>query len=130
MQTLTSLIQLLLDENITIRCSENQIQSILKHAIQISDANVENKLGELNNSAIRIIQAEDIIKQITDRIIQRTKAIDEILLELQKISSQEQNSLTMNSFDILKDRIHEFKNNTSCNSIKQYSLDEGSFEQF
>lgn len=129
-----SLSETLIAEQVAFRNSINQINSILKHAVELSnesivlahnglDGNNSIELVNVISKATKFIQAEDIISQITDHLNARSLEIDKILLEIIKLSEKDRSLhdilLQINALKLCK-----------VNPIKQQNLDDGESELF
>lgn len=129
-----SLAEALITENMEIRGSLNQINSILKHAVELLNESIvdaheaqykSNSVSLFNviSKSTKLIQAEDIISQITARLHARSLEIDHTLLGLNKLSEDDP------SLQAVILEIRSLKNH-KANPITQRNLNDGESEIF
>ena len=112
-----------LDESNKMNPGENLLNA-LRQALGIMI-----QLNMLLSKTTRSLQVEDIVSQIVNHVINRTKSIDEILHEIKTYCYSDNNVSpeavrnTLSQIAVLNQNIHH-------NSIKQSSLDEGDIELF
>lgn len=133
-KVIRSLSETLITENIEIRGSLSQINSILKHAVELLNESIveahdaqyaSNSVSLFNviSKSTKLIQAEDIISQITARLRTRSLEIDNALMELNKLSENDP------SLQTVLIQIKLIKNH-SANPITQHNLNDGESEIF
>lgn len=87
------------------------------------------QLNMLLSKTTRSLQVEDIVSQIVNHVINRTKSIDDVVQDIKtftyndKSVSAEEIKHTLNQIALLSQNIHN-------NPIRQSSLDEGDIELF
>lgn len=129
-----SLSETLIAEQVAFRDSITQINSILKHAVELlTDSIAEAHRAQHNNYSVelfnvisnstKLIQAEDIISQITAHLNSRSLEIDKTLKEISELSGSD-HSLQMTLLQINTLKSHK------GNPIKQQNLNDGDSELF
>jgi hypothetical protein len=129
-----SLTATLITEHAAFRGSMDQINSILKHAVELlnesiveaHNAHSHTKSIELFNvisKSTKLIQAEDIISQITAHLNERSLEIDKELSEINRLC---ENDPSLQSVLL---QIESLKNH-KVNPIKQHNLHDGESELF
>lgn len=129
-----SLTETLLIEHAAFRVSMNQINSILKHAVELlneSIVDIHNAQSHSNSielfnvisKSTKLIQAEDIISQITAHLHARSLEIDKELTEIKNLCENDP-SLQSVILQIESLKIHK------ANPIKQHNLHDGESELF
>lgn len=130
---ISSITEIMVAEHQALRGSLNQINSILSHAVDLlNESIIEAHKTQQNNTvelfkiiskSTRIIQAEDIISQITSRLNTRSQELDDALNEINRLCSEGA------SLQAVLAQLEALKTH-SASPIEQHNLNAGESELF